>query len=49
MTWISDIDGPTKGKHEEVPKAILDKAEKAAKKSMEGEDEEPAAAETMEE
>lgn len=52
MTWISSVDGPTKGRHEEVPKDILEEAEKAAKKSMEGEDEEEATAtegETMEE
>lgn len=54
MSWISSLDGPTKGRHEEVPKNILEDAEKAAKKSMETEDEEEAAAaegegETMEE
>lgn len=55
MSWISSLDGPTKGRHEEVPKNILDEAEKAAKKSMETEDEEEAAVagdgevETMEE
>ena len=40
MTWISSLDGPTKGKHEEVPKEILEEAERLAKKAMEGEDEE---------
>ena len=40
MTWISSLDGPTKGRHEEVPKHILEEAEKAAKKAMEGDDEE---------
>ncbi|KAJ9190896.1 hypothetical protein DTO164E3_9112 [Paecilomyces variotii] len=40
MTWISSTDGPTKGRHEEVPKDILEEAEKAAKKALEGEDEE---------
>lgn len=52
MSWISSIDGPTKGNHEEVPKALLEEAEKAAKRAMEGDDEEetPAAAgEKMEE
>lgn len=54
MSWISSLDGPTKGRHEEVPKNILEEAEKAAKKSMETEDEEEAVAgdgegETMEE
>ena len=52
MSWISSSDGPTKGRHQEVPKDILEEAEKAAKKAMEGEDEDdtPAAeGETMEE
>ncbi len=40
MTWISSLDGPTKGRHEEVPKHMLEEAEKAAKKAMEGDDEE---------
>ena len=40
MTWISSMDGPTKGRHEEVPKEILEEAEKAAKKALEGDDEE---------
>ena len=34
------MDGPTKGRHEEVPKHILEEAEKLAKKAMEGEDDE---------
>ena len=52
MSWISSNDGPTKGKHQEVPRDILEDAEKAAKRAMEGEDEEETAAaegETMEE
>lgn len=50
MSWISSSDGPTKGRHQEVPKNILEEAEKAAKKAMEGEDEEETTAvETMEE
>jgi 20S proteasome subunit alpha 7 len=40
MTWISSLDGPTKGRHEEVPKDILEEAEKEAKKALEGDDEE---------
>jgi 20S proteasome subunit alpha 7 len=40
MTWISSVDGPTKGRHEEVPKELLEEAEKAAKRSLEGDDEE---------
>ena len=39
MSWISSLDGPTKGRHEEVPQELLDEAEKAAKKSMESDDE----------
>lgn len=52
MSWISSTNGPTKGKHQEVPKDLLEEAEKAAKKSLEGDDEEenaPAEGETMEE
>ena len=40
MSWISSMDGPTKGKHEEVPKPLLEEAEKAAKKAIDGDDEE---------
>jgi 20S proteasome subunit alpha 7 len=40
MTWISSVDGPTKGRHEEVPKELFDEAEKAAKRALEGEVEE---------
>lgn len=39
MSWISSLDGPTKGRHEEVPQELLEEAEKAAKKSMESDDE----------
>ncbi|KAK3699995.1 putative proteasome subunit alpha type-7 [Vermiconidia calcicola] len=39
MTWISAVSGPTKGKHEEVPKELREEAERLAKKAMEGEDE----------
>jgi 20S proteasome subunit alpha 7 len=39
MTWISSLDGPTKGRHEEVPKAIREEAERIAKKAMEDDDE----------
>ena len=52
MTWISSMDGPTKGRHQEVPKHLLEEAERLAKKAIEGEDdEEPTTAEgeTMEE
>lgn len=40
MSWISSVNGPTKGRHEEVPKELFDEAEKAAKSSLEYEDEE---------
>jgi 20S proteasome subunit alpha 7 len=40
MTWISSVDGPTKGRHEEVPKELLEEAEKAARRALEGGDEE---------
>lgn len=43
ITWISRRDGPTKGMHEHVPKDILEEAEKAAKKAMEGDDEDETA------
>jgi 20S proteasome subunit alpha 7 len=40
MTWISSLDGPTKGRHEEVPRELLEEAERAARRALEGEDEE---------
>lgn len=40
MTWISSRNGPTKGRHEHVPKEVQDEAEKVAKKAMEGDDDE---------
>ena len=49
MTWISDLKGPTKGKHEEVPKELREEAEKLAKKALEGEDEGDGDGEKMEE
>ena len=39
MTWISSLHGPTRGRHESVPKELLEEAERLAKKFMEGEDE----------
>jgi 20S proteasome subunit alpha 7 len=38
MTWISALDGPTKGRHEDVPKELIEEAEKAAKESLESDD-----------
>lgn len=38
MTWISNLDGPTKGRHQEVPKDILEEAERLAKKALDPED-----------
>ncbi|OKL64292.1 putative proteasome subunit alpha type-7 [Talaromyces atroroseus] len=53
MTWISSVDGPTKGRHEEVPRELLEEAERAAKAALEGEDEDeeegPKEGEQMEE
>lgn len=52
MSWISSLDGPTKGRHQEVPKNILEEAESFAKRAMEGDDDEDTATggrETMEE
>lgn len=40
MTWISATDGPTKGRHEEVPKTLREEAERLAKKAMEDDEEE---------
>lgn len=42
MSWISSLDGPTKGYHEEVPANLLKDAENAAKRELEGEEEEDA-------
>ncbi|CAI6053365.1 unnamed protein product [Clonostachys chloroleuca] len=38
MTWISGIDGPTKGRHVEVPKALREEAERLAKAEDESDD-----------
>jgi 20S proteasome subunit alpha 7 len=38
MTWISALDGPTKGRHEEVPRELVEEAERVAKKSLETHD-----------
>jgi len=40
MTWVSSSDGPTKGRHEEVPKHLREEAEELAKKALTQEDEE---------
>ncbi|KAI5283497.1 hypothetical protein KEM54_002087, partial [Ascosphaera aggregata] len=39
MTWISGLDGPTKGRHQEVPKELVDDAMAKAKTELEGDDE----------
>jgi 20S proteasome subunit alpha 7 len=49
MTWISGADGPTKGAHQEVPKALREEAERLAKESLESDDEEETKEEKMEE
>lgn len=40
MTWISSLDGPTKGRHQEVPEELLKEAERLAKKALDGDDDE---------
>ncbi|KAK0728925.1 nucleophile aminohydrolase [Apiosordaria backusii] len=40
MSWISGKDGPTKGLHQEVPKALREEAERLAKKSLDDSDDE---------
>ena len=40
MSWVSSLSGPTKGRHEEVPREIREEAERLAKKALEGDDEE---------
>ncbi|KAE8144606.1 nucleophile aminohydrolase [Aspergillus avenaceus] len=40
MSWISTLEGPTKGRHEAVPQQLLQEAERAAKRALEGDDEE---------
>src|SRR5436305_10379203 len=49
MTWISDVKGPTKGRHEEVPKELREEAEKFAKQSLVAEEVEDGDGEKMEE
>lgn len=38
LTWISGLDGPTKGRHEHVPQDLFEEAERHAKKSLEPDD-----------
>ena len=38
MTWVSNVEGPTQGRHEEVPKDLRLEAEKLAKKALDGDD-----------
>ncbi|KAM3414490.1 Proteasome subunit alpha type [Cercospora zeina] len=40
LTWISSVNGPTKGRHEAVPKEMKEEAERLAKIALEGEDDE---------
>jgi 20S proteasome subunit alpha 7 len=49
LTWISNLDGPTKGRHEEVPKEIREEAERLAKKALEGDDDDDEEEEKMQE
>lgn len=45
MSWVSSLHGPTKGQHEIVPKDLMDEAEKAARKALEGEEDDEAVVE----
>ncbi len=38
MTWISDLKGPTRGRHMTVPPGLKAEVEKAAKKALEGDE-----------
>lgn len=49
MSWISSLNGPTKGRHQAVPQDVLEEAKKVAKKAMEGDDDEETTGETMDE
>ncbi|GAB7337612.1 hypothetical protein MBLNU457_g2912t2 [Dothideomycetes sp. NU457] len=49
MTWISNHAGPTKGRHEEVPKELREEAERLAKKALEGDDDDEEEEEKMQE
>jgi 20S proteasome subunit alpha 7 len=40
MTWVSSTTGPTKGRHEEVPKALREEAERLAKEAKKDKDDE---------
>ncbi|KAF2209873.1 hypothetical protein CERZMDRAFT_69713 [Cercospora zeae-maydis SCOH1-5] len=40
LTWISSVNGPTKGRHEAVPKEMKEEAERLAKIALEGDDDE---------
>ena len=40
MSWISGLDGPTRGRHVEVPRELREEAERKAKSALEPEDEE---------
>ncbi len=40
ITWISGHDGPTKGRHVDVPSDLKAEAERLAKKALEGDDDE---------
>jgi len=38
MTWVSSLDGPTKGRHEPVPRALREEAERLAKRALQGDE-----------
>ncbi|KAK7714139.1 putative proteasome subunit alpha type-7 [Diaporthe eres] len=49
MTWISNHDGPTKGRHEEVPKALREEAERLAKEDNDDDEDDKKEGDKMEE
>lgn len=49
MTWISALDGPTKGRHQHVPQELLEEADTAAKKAMDGDDDDDEEEDAMQE
>ena len=49
MSWVSSLSGPTKGKHQHVPRELLEEAERLAKKALEGDDDDDDEDDKMEE
>jgi len=42
MTWVSSLDGATKGRHEPVPRELREEAERLAKRALQPEESEEA-------